>query len=412
MTKFSEHMESRLAGKGTSAQRMPTVGSLVAQGDAQPLVKPPLRVVHVGPSMLRGGAEQWLVGLIRSLDPRRLQVLRCIVTMPELVDPEVVADMPAPVEVGRAKHRVKKAVRECDVILCWGPAELGEWLADCRPKLCVFVAHGEGDWTRTMLAACAPVVDHVVAVSQRVQETLCAGLPSTNIFNGVDSSRLSRTRSREKVRQSLGFEPGDFVLGYVGRFSPEKRPEVLIDAAAQLPAHFKVLLIGWGPLLGELVQRANVLIPGRYAFRTVSDHLGDYYQAMDAFCLTSDEEGFALVVLEAMMCERPVIATPVGSVPEVIIDRVNGIVIPAGAASLCEAARLLADHPAWARGIAAEGRVFAEEHGHAHRMAREYEDLLERLWLEKWGALPQPPVTKSSHDGARRPSLRSNDGTL
>ena len=170
MTKFLEHIGHRVAGKEVPTQRILATRPQVAEGDGKPLVKPPLRVVHVGPSMLRGGAEQWLVGLIRALDPRRIQVLRCIVTMPNLVDPEVVADVPAPVEVGQAKRRVKKAVRECDVLLCWGPPELGEWLADDRPKLCVFVAHGEGDWTRTMLEACAPVVDHVVAVSMALSE--------------------------------------------------------------------------------------------------------------------------------------------------------------------------------------------------------------------------------------------------
>jgi glycosyltransferase involved in cell wall biosynthesis len=89
-------------------------------------------------------------------------------------------------------------------------------------------------------------------------------------------------------------------------------------------------------------------------------------------------------MLEAMMCGLPFIATPVGGVPEVVQDRINGLLIGGSPASLAEAAELLYRHPAWARGLSAEGRAFAQEHGHARRMARDYEDLLHRLWREKF----------------------------
>ena len=78
------------------------------------------------------------------------------------------------------------------MILCWGPPELGQWLADLPPKLCVFVAHGEAWWTRHLLDGCQPVVDHVVAVSRRVKERVTDGFPTTIIPNGVDSARLAR----------------------------------------------------------------------------------------------------------------------------------------------------------------------------------------------------------------------------
>jgi UDP-glucose:(heptosyl)LPS alpha-1,3-glucosyltransferase len=131
------------------------------------------------------------------------------------------------------------------------------------------------------------------------------------------------------------------------------------------------------------MELANRRIPGRYAFATANDYLGDYYQAMDAFCLLGTEEGFSLAMLEAMMSGCPVIATPVGSVPEVILDRVNGLVVSGAPEEVRAAAERLHRHPSWARGLAAEGRAFAERHGHAARMARDYEDLIARLWVEK-----------------------------
>jgi glycosyltransferase involved in cell wall biosynthesis len=342
----------------------------------------PLRVIHVGPCLVRGGAERHLLDLLRFLDPQRVRVLRIIVTKAKMVDPSFQAEINIPVEVGQGE-RVRQAVHECDVLLCWG-LELNAWLEDCRPKLCVYLGHGVGDWTMKLLRGSNRVVDHVIAVSEAVRRSVGSDFPCTVIRNGIDSARLACTRSRQEVRTSLGFAPTDFVLGYVGRFSMEKRVRVVIETVSRLPPFFKALLVGWGAQRQELLEAANSLIPGRYVFTAGLNYLGDFYQAMDAVCLVSDQEGLPLVMLEAMMCGRPFIATRVGGVPEVIQDRINGLLVSGDHPSLAAAVQLLHNHPAWARGIAAEGRAFAEEHGHARRMAREYENLLHKLWNDKF----------------------------
>jgi glycosyltransferase involved in cell wall biosynthesis len=204
-------------------------------------------------------------------------------------------------------------------------------------------------------------------------------MKSTVIYNGVDTARLGQTQSREETRRSLGFQNDDFVLGYVGRFSAEKQVERLIDAVAELPQNFKALLVGWGAGRAELWERANARIPGRYSFVAASDYLGDYYRAMDAFCLLSSEEGYALVLLEAMLCGLPLVVTPVGSVPEIIVHRRNGMIVSGQPRAVAAAAMELKRHRHWARGLAAEGQAYAQQHGHARRMTRQYEDLLATL---------------------------------
>src|SRR3954447_14417618 len=109
----------------------------------------PLTVTHVGPCLLRGGAEQWLIDLLRFLDPKRLRILKTIVTEPDRIDPVFAAEVRVPIETGQAES-VRRAARESDILLAWG-IELNAWLADCRPRLCIFVAHGDGDWTRSLL---------------------------------------------------------------------------------------------------------------------------------------------------------------------------------------------------------------------------------------------------------------------
>lgn len=343
----------------------------------------PLRVVHVGQSLIGvGGIETCLRALIRYMGPGGARLVKCVVTSEGNYDPSAASDLGVPLEVGGAEA-VRRAAREADVLLCWGPRELGEWLADCPPKLCVYVAHGEGFWTRWILEGCGPVVDHVIAVSQRVQEKVCYGFDSTVILNGVDAARLAPTRRPGAIRAELGFAPEDFVLGFAGRFAQEKRAHLVVEAVARLPRHFKALMVGAGYLRADLMDLANRLIPGRYAFATGFDDMGDYYRAMNALCMPSEEEGFGLVIPEAMLCERPVIATAVGCVPELLDDRVNGLVVEPTADAIRDAAERLASRPRWAAGLAAEAMATAQEVGYAAEMARRYEELLVRLWRQR-----------------------------
>ena len=343
----------------------------------------PLRLIHVGPCFMNGGVEQQTLSLAKFFDPRRIDFVKCLVTNPEYLCPRAAASMPVPIEYC-APEDLHRAADECDVMLLWGDG-FNEWLQPARPELCVFVAHGESWWTAQTLTESNQVVDHAIAVSQRVQERVCGGVPSTVILNGVDAGHLGQTCSRETVRARLGFSPQDFVLGTVGRFSEEKRMPLLIEAVARLPREFKLLLVGHGARRNELLDQANEQIPGRFAFVSAVDYLGDYYRAMDAFSLVSEYEGFGLVIAEALLCERPVIVTDVGCVPEIIQDRVNGLVVDPTPSSIAAAAYRLQQHPHWAKGLAAEGHAIADEQLHAARMARDYEQLLWQLWCAKVG---------------------------
>jgi glycosyltransferase involved in cell wall biosynthesis len=84
-----------------------------------------------------------------------------------------------------------------------------------------------------------------------------------------------------------------------------------------------------------------------------------------------------------MLCGRPVIATPVGAAPDLIVNRVNGLLASGTPEDFRDAARLLEQHPNWARAIGEEGRATAERWGLGPSMTRQYEDLFERLWNEK-----------------------------
>lgn len=341
----------------------------------------PIRVTHIGPCLVSGGTEQHLLSLVRFLDPKRVVLQRSIVTMPHLVNQEFCQQLGVPVVIGQ-QDAVRAATEDSDVLLYWGLG-LDEWLVDVKRPLCMFLAHGEGDWTRATMLGNRGITDHVIAVSQRVKERVCDGFNATVIPNGIDTARLATTRSRKDVRESLGFQSNDFLLGIVARYSSEKRFELLIETIASLPKNFKMLAVGCGNNLPKYLELANDRIPNRYAFVSANDYLGDYYQAMDAYCMTSEHEGFGLVVLEAMFHGRPIIATEVGAVPELIAHGRSGLIVEGNPKSFAEAAKSLHEHRPWAKAMGAEAQRFAQQYGHARMMADRYTHLLERLVSEK-----------------------------
>lgn len=345
----------------------------------------PLNVIHVGKHLVRAGIESWLKAVVHQSNPKRIRFSRCVVAGP-MYDPAVGRELKVPVDVGK-KSSVIRAARDCDVLLISGPAEIGPWLLECRPKLAVFVAHGDSHWTTRILDQIAPVVDHVVAVTRRVRQEVCDGFPTTVIYNGVDHNHLTRSEPRDATRARLGLRPTDFVLGSVMRLSREKSPELLVEAIARLPERFKLVLVGWGALQHKLLELGNRIAPNRLTIVPGESDMGDYYQAFDAFCLPSFSEGFGLATLEAMFCNVPVITTATGFAPELLNDRISYLHCDQTGESIARCVQLLADHPSWAESLAREASDVADRIGYAKSMCRQYEDLLIRLWREKFGAV-------------------------
>jgi glycosyltransferase involved in cell wall biosynthesis len=177
----------------------------------------------------------------------------------------------------------------------------------------------------------------------------------------------------------MGFAEKDFVVGYFGRLSGEKRVHTIIQAVSMLPANVKLLIVGRGCLETELRELAAQSLPERHAFTFTDGAMGDLYAASDAVCLASNQEGFSLVMLEAMLSGCAFVSTPVGAAGEVLCDGETGLLFDGSEAGLTHALRQLVDRPLWRRGLAEAGRRRAERFGYASRMARDYEHLLSTL---------------------------------
>ena len=190
--------------------------------------------------------------------------------------------------------------------------------------------------------------DLVIAVSQRMAETLWESgyRPTmvTCIQNGLDLNRLVTTRPSADVRRDLGLEPDAMLIGTVGRLSLVKGHASLLQAAARVlerESRARFLFAGDGPLQDELMtMAARLKIDRACLFIGSRRDVYDVVAALDIFVLPSLNEGLPMSLLEAMALGRPVIASDVGGIPEVMQHRVNGLLVPPGDAQQLAAACL------------------------------------------------------------------------
>jgi glycosyltransferase involved in cell wall biosynthesis len=149
--------------------------------------------------------------------------------------------------------------------------------------------------------------------------------------NGVDLKRF-RPLPREQMRRELGLNGAPLLLS-VGNLLELKGHHLLIDALQALESRYpeaRLVIVGQGPERRNLEERAHARgVAQRVSFAGVvpNDELARWYSAADVLVLASRREGWPNVLLEAMACGTPVVATGVGGVPEIIASHV-GVLLP------------------------------------------------------------------------------------
>ncbi len=226
--------------------------------------------------------------------------------------------------------------------------------------------------TRWANAATLGMNDVTIAVSQQVERSIRYPLLGrgrrrprvTVIRNGIDVVRIQE--DARPVRQRI-VPSGSF--GMIGSLERVKGPDLLLQAAVLLARRFpdrRCVFVGDGSMGSELRQRANVLAPRNIDFLGRRDDERRVMAQLDVVVAPSRIEGLPLALLEAMALGRPVVATRVGGIPDLIENEVTGLLVPS-------------DDPA---AIAnAVGRLFTEAElaGRLGRAARE-------SILESWDA--------------------------
>jgi glycosyltransferase involved in cell wall biosynthesis len=200
------------------------------------------------------------------------------------------------------------------------------------------------------------------------------------IYNGIDLINMAPATGGRK------FDKNYPVLAAVGRLSPEKGHIHLFQAIKILKNNYPsilLLLIGDGIMRNRLEQLAGHLdISANVRFIGLSDNPSDWVKDADIFVLPSLYEAFGIVLLEAMALRKPIIASNVNGVPEVVLDNKTGILVPpADSTALSEAIIKLTINKGIARLMGEEGRQRVKELFLKETMADKFDKLYKRLFF-------------------------------
>jgi glycosyltransferase involved in cell wall biosynthesis len=211
------------------------------------------------------------------------------------------------------------------------------------------------DEDRELLRQLTPKMDHLISVSRAIERKLDeegrVGAPISLIYNGVDLTRYSEPDICGTLHSEYPISPDSPIVGVVARLEPEKGHPTLLEAwpaviAAVPKAH--LLIVGEGSQREALEAQVKALGIGKsVTFTGRRDDVPAVTAALDVAVLPSYREAQGLSILEAMALSRPVVASAVGGIPEMIEHGRTGLLVPPREPAALAAAivRLLTDHP-------------------------------------------------------------------
>jgi len=185
------------------------------------------------------------------------------------------------------------------------------------------------------------------------------------------------------------------VFGFVGRFVPIKNLPLLVDAFAAVRQHVpeaRLLMVGDGEVRPVVERRlAAAGLREHVELLGWREDLATVYERIDVLVLSSLNEGTPVSLIEGMAAARPVIATAIGGVPDVITDGRTGVLVPSGdVAALTAAMVRLARAPAERRRLGAEARLSVQHRFAAPRLVSEIATLYRTEVTRLRAARPEP----------------------
>jgi glycosyltransferase involved in cell wall biosynthesis len=205
------------------------------------------------------------------------------------------------------------------------------------------------------------------------------------IPNGVEIALFSKPigpASRERLRMSFGYAPDDVVLVTASRLSHKNAVDDVIRALPELPDRYKFLVLGSGEdenMLRELCDRLGLHARVHFLGSIDNRDLPPLLQASDIFIRPSRSEGLGIAFLEAMAAGLPIIATPVGGIPDFLLDGETGIFcLPDDPNSIVAAVRRL-DDAAMRNKVVEQARKVVTQKYDWDIVAKQMETLLKRV---------------------------------
>jgi len=233
--------------------------------------------------------------------------------------------------------------------------------------------------------ALASRTDRLVAVGPQVRDDLLeAGIGQADQFAVIPPGlELPTGRPRDVMRAEFGLDPHAPVIAFIGRLTQIKRPDRFVEVVRQVTSQrsdVQFLVAGAGDQAEVIEHAARVLPITMLGWRS---DVQDVLAASDAVLLTSDSEGTPLSLIQAGMAGLPVIASRVGSVPDVVQDGTTGWLADPTVDALSQVTVEALEEPLerLRRGEAA-ARICRESYG-VHRLADDHARLYEDIAQSK-----------------------------
>jgi glycosyltransferase involved in cell wall biosynthesis len=215
------------------------------------------------------------------------------------------------------------------------------------------------------------------------------------VHNGADATSFA-PKPKVEARRKLGLPTTGALVCFVGFLREEKAVEYLLEGFAQLRRpDAKLCLVGDGPLKESLVAQSRKLGIGDaciFAGNRPHDEIPFWLSAADCLVLCSLSEGLPTVLPEAMLCRVPIVATPVGGVPEIIHDGETGLLVACkDSGAIARALQSLLSTPELSADLTQKAEALAKTsltwEMNARRTSAVYEDAIREHGLRR-GAHP------------------------
>jgi glycosyltransferase involved in cell wall biosynthesis len=193
---------------------------------------------------------------------------------------------------------------------------------------------------------------NIIVISKAEKESalknrICAKEKLILIYNGIEISAIQTIIPIEKI--NIGMPSDAFVIGMVGRISEQKAPDIFIEAAKLIKERISnafFVIVGDGVLRSTIEEKSKEYgIFDSLIITNWIDNVIPYVKIFDIALLLSRWEGFGLALAEYMAAEKPIIATNIDAIPELIENNRNGLLIPVDdACAVCDAVLTLKDN--------------------------------------------------------------------
>lgn len=170
-------------------------------------------------------------------------------------------------------------------------------------------------------------------VTASIKKNISPKILVKTILNGVNTGSFIQKRSEDKntIKQQYHIPKDAFLLGTVAVFRFQKRLDLWLEIVAEaikINPNIYGIIIGAGQLESDLFEKHKELkLEGKVIFAGLQSNVKPYYEAMDAFMMSSSFEGLPIALLEAMSMECAILSTNAGGIKEVLRDTIDGLVV-------------------------------------------------------------------------------------